>query len=1109
MRLHERVAARLLAPAVVVMNRLTYPQKFALISLLFLLPLAFVMNLLVSELNARIAFSAKERLGVRYLVPLRHLLEHVPRARLFARDLAAGRVTVRPDLLRIHLVQIDRDLDELQRVQDEVGAELETGSEHRLLRENWRLLSERTLALSADDTDVLYAKLLDNLRRLIAVAGDKSNLILDPDLDTYYLMDAVLLKLPEQQELLSRTALFGKAVAERGRLSEQEKAELIVLVGLLRSNLGALESGLAVAAAENPAGTVRARTEAPLGALRDATMAFLDAVDRDLVRAESIAVTPAQWDERPRPVLARSFALWDQASAELDFLVDRRIQAAQDRKRLVQVFALAALSVVLYLLVAFYTGVMRTVGALKAASQRMVRGEMEETVRLDTRDELGQVVASFNAVATRLLVDIAERRRAESALQQKSSLVLLLQEVAVAANEAATVDEALQTGLAQVCAYTGWPVGQVYVVDGRGSLQPTSLWHLADPVRYEGLRRASGGGAIAAGAGLPGRVLESGRAAWLTDLAREAGSARAGAARDAGLQAALAFPVSLGTEVVAVLEFFAPAPQVPDDALLDAMRHIGAQLGRVFERKRAEEQLRLAKDAAEEGSRAKSSFLANMSHELRTPLNAIIGYSEILQEEAKDAGRTELVPDLEKIDAAGKHLLAVINDILDLSKIEAGKVELYVDRVVVAAVVEDAVDTIEPMARKNGDELVVDCPPEVGEATTDATRLRQVLLNLLGNACKFTQRGTVTLEVRREAAAEGDWLVLRVKDTGIGMTPDQLKRLFEAFSQADVSTSRRYGGTGLGLAITRRVCRIMGGDVTVESEVGRGSTFTARLPAVAPAVSGAAAPVAARPEAAAPVPAPAKNGQPLVLVIDDDPAVADLVRRMLAREGYRVEGARSGEEGVELARRLKPMAVTLDVLMPEMDGWSVLRELKADPALREIPVIMLTMVDDHERGYALGASQFLTKPLDRETLLAALARYHWRGDKPVLVVEDDAETRNLIRRTLERENRQVLEAENGRAALEVLAREVPSVILLDLMMPEMDGFELVVKLRQAEAWRHIPVVVVTAKDLSAEDRRRLDGGVQRVLQKAAYSRESLLRELRDLVRATAPSATAS
>ena len=517
-RLHDGFAARLLAPAVVVMNRLTYPGKFVLISVFFTLPLAFVMYLLIGELNARIDFSAKERLGVRYLVPLRKLLEHVPRARLAARDLAAGHVTVRPDLLRIHLVQIDGDLGELARVEEELGARLETGREYALLRENWRLLSARTLSLKAQDTDVLYAKLLENLRRIIALVGDKSNLILDPDLDTYYLMDAVLLKLPEQQELLSRTALLGKGVVERGRLTEQEKAELIVQVGLLRSNLGALEAGMAVAFTENPAGNVKARTEAPLASLHDATVAFLDAVERDVVHAERMEVTPEQWDKLPGPALARSFGFWDQAAAELDWLTERRIRGALDRKRLVQSFAVIALSVVLYLLVAFYTGVMRTVGALRAASQRMVRGEMEETVRLDTRDELGDVVVSFNNVATRLLVDIAERKRAETGLQQTSALVLLLQEVAVAANEAATVDQALQIGLDEVCAYAGWPVGHVYVVDGQGALQPTALWHLAEATRYDAFRLGTEGTALPSGVGLPGRVLASGSPAWIVDV---------------------------------------------------------------------------------------------------------------------------------------------------------------------------------------------------------------------------------------------------------------------------------------------------------------------------------------------------------------------------------------------------------------------------------------------------------------------------------------------------------------------------------------------------------------------------------------------------------------
>ncbi|MCI0583899.1 MAG: response regulator, partial [Chloroflexi bacterium] len=357
----------------------------------------------------------------------------------------------------------------------------------------------------------------------------------------------------------------------------------------------------------------------------------------------------------------------------------------------------------------------------------------------------------------------------------------------------------------------------------------------------------------------------------------------------------------------------------------------------------------------------------------------------------------------------------------------------------------------------------------------------------------FTERGVVSLAVTREAAEGGDAIVLAVSDTGIGMTPEQMARLFEEFTQADTTTTRRFGGTGLGLALSRRLCRMMGGDVTVASEAGRGSTFTIRLPAeVREAVRDARAPAA---RDAVP------TGASTVLVIDDDAAVRDLMSRFLGKEGFRVVAAAGGEEGLRLAREIEPDVITLDVLMPGMDGWSVLAALKADPALADIPVVMLTMLDDRNLGYALGAADYLTKPIDRERLVAVLGRH--RRDLPVLLVDDAAGFRDLARRTLEREGYTVIEAENGRAGLDRLRETTPSVVLLDLMMPEMDGFDFVAAVRADAAWRSLPIVVITAKDLSPEDHERLNGYVARVLQKGALSREVLLGEVRDLVAASA------
>jgi len=517
----------------------------------------------------------------------------------------------------------------------------------------------------------------------------------------------------------------------------------------------------------------------------------------------------------------------------------------------------------------------------------------------------------------------------------------------------------------------------------------------------------------------------------------------------------------------------------------------------ITERRRVEEALRTAKEVAEEASQAKSAFLANMSHELRTPLNAIIGYSEMLQEEAADLGQEDLIPDLQKIQGAGKHLLALINDILDLSKIEAGRMDLFLETFDVALMIQDAATTIQPLVEKNHNTLTIHCADDLGTMRADLTKVRQSLFNLLSNACKFTAQGTITLAVSRETLDGAVWLAFRVIDTGIGMTPEQMGKLFQAFAQADASTTRQYGGTGLGLAITQRFCQMMGGDITVESTLGQGSTFTIRLPAVVIDPKAIAAPhVEAPPASALP------EGTPTVLVIDDDPTVHDLMQRFLRREGLRMVAAASGEEGLRLARELRPAAITLDVMMPGMDGWAMLTALKADPLLADIPVIMLTIVDDKNMGYALGAADYLTKPIDWGRLAVILQKYRCAHPPcTMLVVEDDADTRDMLRRLLTREGWVVMEATNGRVALERMAESQPELILLDLMMPEMDGFAFLEVLRQQDAWRSIPVVVVTAKDLTPEDRQRLNGYVEQILQKGAYSREDLLHEIYHLVAA--------
>jgi signal transduction histidine kinase/DNA-binding response OmpR family regulator len=678
---------------------------------------------------------------------------------------------------------------------------------------------------------------------------------------------------------------------------------------------------------------------------------------------------------------------------------------------------------------------------------------------------------------------IAEKALSE--LYTKKKEIELLQLITVAANEASTVDEAMRTALDGVCAHSRWPVGHVHIKDAAGVLVSTSLWHLDDPERYETFRKASEATTFAPGAGLPGRVLEERKPAWIVDVTKDSNFPRSKAAQDTGLRAGFAFPVLIGEEVAAVMEFFSGEPAEPDVAVLTIMAHVGSQLGRVIERRRAEDALKLA-------SQHKSQFLANMSHELRTPLNAIIGITEMLQEDARDSNREDDFEPLDRVVRAARHLLALINDILDLSKIEAGKMDLHVVPFAIAPVVEDVVNTVATLVAKNQNSLRLECPPEIGFMCADQTRIRQALLNLVSNAAKFTENGTITINADRTVADTGEWIVISVSDTGIGLTAEQKGRLFQDFVQADASTTRRYGGTGLGLAISRRFCQMMGGDITVESEPGRGSTFTIRLPA-----DGTSSQAPVLPKSRPPTRATDSHRAPLILVIDDDDSVRKVTTHFLTREGFAVMTANGGQEGLRLARELQPAAITLDIMMPDLDGWTVLAAIKGDPATAGIPVVLMTIVDEKNRGYSLGAADYMVKPVDWSGLAGVLRSICKSAGRGVLIVDDDDTMRSGLRRALHEEGWQVMEAENGRVALARLAESPPDVIVVDLMMPEMDGFELLDALRSSGAWRDIPVLVLTAKDLTDDDRARLNGGIERILQKR--DRQELLGEVLDVL----------
>ena len=495
-----------------------------------------------------------------------------------------------------------------------------------------------------------------------------------------------------------------------------------------------------------------------------------------------------------------------------------------------------------------------------------------------------------------------------------------------------------------------------------------------------------------------------------------------------------------------------------------------------------------ARGLAEQANLAKSAFIANMSHELRTPLSAIIGYSEMLQEEMADgAPSTDLEPDMRKIEGNARHLLGLINDVLDLSKVESGKMDVYPEAFDVEAIIHDVATTAQTLVERKSNRLDIQVASGIGRMVSDLTKVRQILLNLLSNAAKFTDHGTVTLSARRELHDGEDQVVIAVADSGIGMTETQVARLFQRFMQADASTTRKYGGTGLGLSLTKALSEILGGSVSVDSVSGRGTTFTVRLPG------------AYRAEAPEPSKEPedlgAKGGD-LVLAIDDDPDQRALITRFLHREGFKVRTAGDGETGLALARELKPRAILLDVMMPGIDGWSVLSALKADVDLEAIPVIMVTFVEQRALAASLGAADYVMKPVRWDRFKSVMDRYKPpEGD--ALIIDDDPDTRARVRRALERDGWSVTEAENGQDGLDKLAIKRPGIVLLDLTMPVMDGFAFLEAMRAKPECADLPVVVMTALDLTWEDRRRLHGASQ-ILHKGDVSMRDLAERLHGL-----------
>ena len=751
----------------------------------------------------------------------------------------------------------------------------------------------------------------------------------------------------------------------------------------------------------------------------------------------------------------------------------------------------------------------RPLAALQESAGLIAGGNLDAAIDTTHQDEIGHLARDLDAMRGSLRTLMAEQRENEHrlevvveertrALQAKTDELTQTVDELRALNEigrvvSSTLD--LETVLTVIVShavqitdtdggaiYEYEPSTQTFALRATDRMSPELIAALrANPPRY--------------GQGTIGRAAATRQPVQIADIDED--PAYEPRLRDLfgrhGFRARLAVPLIREDEIVGALVVRRQSPGAFSPELAGLLQTFAAQSVLAIQNARLFREIQEKGVALEQASQHKSQFLANMSHELRTPLNAIIGVSEMLLEDARDLDRPDEVEPLERVLRAGRHLLVLINDVLDLSKIEAGKMELHLEAFAVAPLLAEVAGTVRTIAEANGNTVQVDCDTDVGTIRADATRVRQALLNLASNAVKFTERGRVIIAASR-VAGDGDRevVLLRVSDTGIGMSPEQTARLFQDFTQADASTTRKYGGTGLGLAISRRFCRMMGGDITVDSTPGQGSTFTITLPVtVDPASAAEGRREASGPASAAPA---TSRGARSVLVIDDDAIVRDVVERYLERQGFDVITAADGMEGLARAREYHPAAITLDIMMPGIDGWTVLAALKGDPDLADIPVVLVTIVDEKQRGYSLGVVEHLVKPVDRDRLVTIL-RQLCGTPGHVLLVEDDAHIRGMMRQSLSTNGWTITEADNGRVALHRLAEHRPDAIVLDLIMPEMDGFEFLTALRARDEWRTLPVVVVTARDLTEEDRRRLNGGVERVIRKSVDVGDDLLRDV--------------
>ena len=728
---------------------------------------------------------------------------------------------------------------------------------------------------------------------------------------------------------------------------------------------------------------------------------------------------------------------------------------------------------------------------LKDGTQKMMAGKFEP-IELNRADELGELAADFNRMSV-MLGNTYTRLNAYS-------------ELVTALNSHVDIQDVEINSLNLICHHAGANVGALYLLNRQTDFLELSA----------GYALRSGGDTIKRfkiGQGIPGQCAKEIRTLEINDIPPDSGFEVDTGLVEVAPRNLIAVPIVFQDRLLGVLVLgsMASFDELKKDIIHNSVPQIGVALTNARNNEAAlklsreiavkNEELNKKNSELEKAYRVKSDFLASMSHELRTPLNSIIGFSSVLLGPTGDPLSPDQRMALEKVLKNGKHLLQLINDILDFSKLEAGRMTINVEADDVSNIISSTIMTVEMLINQKSLDLKQEIDPELPQLNTDILKVKQIIVNLLSNAVKFTERGEIVLKVWKV----GEMVSFSVRDSGIGIEEKNLPLVFEEFQQIDSSHSRKYKGTGLGLPISRRLARMLGGDLLVESSFGKGSTFTLTIPVVftseavkdvkkaqaAPKPAAERSASKAEPIAQAVAKTIGPEAGTRILCIDDDPDALQILRSYLVPDGYNVTVALSGDEGMTIARKMKPALITLDIMMPQKDGWQVLRELKRDPTTKDIPVIIHSMIDNKPLAMSLGAIDVMPKPVDSRMLLQRVQSIVKSSDEFVLVVDDNKDYTAAMKELLEMEGFEVNVANSGEEAIKVLKKGIPAVIFLDMVMPGMDGFQVVRQLQANESWRKIPVVILSGKELTDRERDMLQSHIKEVMNKEEFSKEAL------------------